>query len=100
MLKSLFLNETVFEFNIPTHIQAQWGCECLKLYDFGLKASKHADHHRIKTKFNSTLGYRLLLFRETHKQEERDQREDRKKKSSWVSLLKAAPFKQNKTCIY
>lgn len=23
MLKSLFLNETVFEFNIPTHIQAQ-----------------------------------------------------------------------------
>lgn len=37
MLKSLFLNETVFEFNIPTPIQAQWGCECLKLYEFGSK---------------------------------------------------------------
>lgn len=48
MLKSLFLNETVFELNISTHIQAQWGCECLELYDFGVKAYKISDHHRNK----------------------------------------------------
>lgn len=60
MFKSLFLNETVFELNTPTLIQAQWDCECLELYDFGLKASKRSDHHRIKIKLNSILGYRLI----------------------------------------
>lgn len=52
MLKSLFLNETVFELNTPTHIHAQWGCECLELHDFGFEAYKRSDHHRNKIIFN------------------------------------------------
>lgn len=59
MLESL-LNEIVLELNIPTHMQTQWGCECLELYDFGVKACKFSDHPRNKIKFNSILGYRPL----------------------------------------